>query len=62
MDYPYAEHANNVIERYELKRKTAKDMAINHARIVVVSIAFTLTIIMGFLGIIADRVVMIWSG
>ena len=25
MDYPYAEHANNVIQRYELKRKTANE-------------------------------------
>ena len=25
MDYPYAEHADNVIHRYELKRKTARE-------------------------------------
>ena len=25
MDYPYAEHANNVIQRYELRRKTANE-------------------------------------
>ena len=25
MDYPYSEHANNVIQRFELKRKTASE-------------------------------------